>query len=69
MNGGITMTTSKTYLETKRQYHRIHQDVLDGMPRDIVQEMARRRLQELETIDKKNTGGQGECAPAVHVNT
>jgi hypothetical protein len=65
------MTTSKNLSESNpATYRRIYQDVLDSMPRDIVQELARRRLQELEKInDHADAEGQmyGAAPPVVRV--
>ena len=34
--------------ESGKKYRRLHQNLLDNMPQDLVQEMARRRLQDFE---------------------
>ena len=38
-----------------RVFRPVYKHLLDNMPRDLVQEMARRRLAELEAYDRKDT--------------
>jgi predicted nucleic acid-binding protein len=50
------MTQSKKLSGKKTKNDRyilIHQDILDAMPRDIVQELARRSLAQLEEIKRR----------------
>ena len=38
-----------------KKYRRLHQNLLDNMPQDLVKEMARRRLVEIEQYKAANT--------------
>jgi hypothetical protein len=48
-----TLVTDKIVTDSGREFHPVHKDILDKIPAEIVTEMAKRRLEEIETDKKK----------------
>ena len=49
----ITRNEDGEYVKDGRVFKPLHKNLLDRMPKDLVQEMARRKLAELEAQDKE----------------
>jgi hypothetical protein len=48
-----TLVTDKIVTDSGREFRPVHKDILDKIPAEIVTEMAKRRLEEIETEKKK----------------
>jgi hypothetical protein len=47
-----TLVTDKIVTESGREFHPVHEDILDKIPVEIVTEMAKKRLEEIKNEKK-----------------